>query len=140
MYHFILAGFSPQVQSCPPAFRESCEGLSHSCSHRDLPGRTKTFHHQKSVNHFEQQSSESGPMLPQGGNGGRGGRGRGGNMAGGKGRGRGRGSAGGRGSGLGQADVAMKPGGNGDSDRQSVNNARRWEEKKEIQACENKWS
>ena len=110
--------------------RESCEGLSHSCSHRDLPGRTKTFHHQKSVNHFEQQSSESGPMLPQGGNGGRGGRGRGGNMAGGKGRGRGRGSAGGRGSGLGQADVAMKPGGNGDSDRQSVNNARRWEEKK----------
>ena len=110
--------------------RESCEGLSHSCSHRDLPGRTKTFHHQKSVNHFEQQSSESGPMLPQGGNGGRGGRGRGGNVAGGKGRGRGRGSAGGRGSGLGQADVAMKPGGNGDSDRQSVNNARRCEEKK----------
>ena len=51
-------------------------------------------------------------------------------MAGGKGRGRGRGSAGGRGSGLGQADVAMKPGGNVDSDRQSVNNARRCEEKK----------
>ena len=110
--------------------QESCERLSHSHSHRDLSGGTMTFHHQKSVNHFEQQSSESGPLLPQGGNGGRGGRGREGNMAGGRGRGRGRGSAGGRGGSLGQTDVAMKPGGNGDSDRQSGNIARR---------CKNKW-